>query len=70
MSMKYIRDHYGVPAYRGARVVFKNKWGSDVTGVISSAKNAHIVVHPEVARSSSTRKRHGYIFHPTEVKYL
>ena len=44
MTMKYIRDTYGVPAYRGARVRYcRGKLGMDPRiGTIMSADGAYL----------------------------
>lgn len=59
MSLKYIRDYYGVPAYRGAKIFFNGREGR-----ITSAKDAHL-------RVKFPDKKNTQIIHPTfNVKYL
>jgi hypothetical protein len=43
MSLKWIRDNYNVPAYRGQRVRYKKHENREgYTGVITSAKDGYI----------------------------
>lgn len=42
MSMKYVRDYYGVPAKRGARIVFV--WKGRRAGTIVGSRNQHLRV--------------------------
>jgi hypothetical protein len=56
---RYIRDYYGVPAYKGMRV---NVYGKE--GVIESADGAYIVVRVN-------GEKHARPYHPTDgVTYL
>ena len=61
MSLQYIRDAYGVPAYRGAVVVF-DLGGVSYLGRITSGSH-HLRVRPN--RKPSRR----LIFHPLDVEY-
>jgi len=66
MSMKYIRDHYGVPAKRGMRICFSGgQDGQGRHGTIVGAMRQYLRVrfdlYPTVVRN----------LHPTwEVEYL
>ena len=63
VSMKYIRDHYGVPAKRGARVAFTSA-ANAVQGTIIGSRGAYIRVRWEGARRVFTH-------HPTDsIIYL
>jgi len=64
MSMKYIRDTYGVPAKRGGRIVFTNGIGQKMYGVITSAPGANIKVRFD-------GHEYGSLLHPTwHIEYL
>lgn len=65
MSMKYIRDRYGVPAKRGARIRFTDSNGVQWIGRVKSAPGHRIhVAFPEFPRGTA-------ILHPTwNVEYL
>ena len=59
MSMEYIRRYYSVPAKRGGRVMWKTATMSKrMTGTITSARGAYIMVRPD-------GKRHPITLHPT-----
>lgn len=63
MSMKYIRDSYGVPARRGGRVVYTGE-GITQTGTITSAAGACLRVRMD-------GEKHCGIYHPTwRMRYL
>ena len=61
MSLQYIRDAYGVPAYRGAVVSF-DIGGKSYLGRITSG-NHRLKVKPN--RNPGRR----LIFHPLDVEY-
>lgn len=64
MTMKYIRDYYGVPAKRGVRVKYAASDGEEFEGVITGSKDAHLRV-----RFPNTN--HSWIMHPTwHIEYL
>lgn len=65
MSMQYIRDYYGVPAKRGARIRFTGRSdGVAQEGVITGTRNAHIRVRFDGDLCTSR-------LHPTwEVEYI
>ena len=66
MSMKYIREHYGVPAKRGGRVRFAPDGNRYLTceGVIVGSRGAHLRIR------MGEEKRSG-IYHPTcDLEYL
>ncbi len=67
MGIKYIRDYYGVPAKRGARVEFTIPCpAGDIKrlGTIVGARNQYIRV-----RMDGEKKSHAY--HPTwHIRYL
>ena len=46
-KFQYIRDYYGVPAYKGVRV---NAYGKE--GVITGADNAYILIRLDGAKQS------------------
>ena len=58
MSMKYIREYYGVPVKRGAQILFRG-W----PGKVISTRNAHIVV--VLDKDTKTK----LIIHPTDVEW-
>jgi len=62
MSLEYIRNYYGVPAKRGAKVrfFFAGKWN---IGKIVSGDH-----YLRIAPDEFPRNR--LIFHPTDVEYL
>lgn len=63
MSLQYIRDTYGVPAQRGARVEYTGN-GSTIQGTITGSRNAHILVRLDGDRRAVP-------FHPTwKIRYL
>ncbi len=43
MSLRYIRDYYGVPANRGQKVIYSGS-GRPLEGVITGARGAHLMV--------------------------
>lgn len=61
MSLAYIRRNYGVPARRGARVLYQGK-----PAVITSGPRAYLRLRFENEKRA-TRK----VYHPTwQIKYL
>lgn len=64
MSMKYIRDTYGVPAKRGMRVVLVEDDGRRRTGgTITGAKNAYLCVRLDGERRTR-------LYHPNhDIEY-
>lgn len=62
MSMKYIRDHYGVPAQRGARVRFQPyQFGNKAwNGTITSAAGQYLRI-----RRDGDKRTYPARFHPT-----
>lgn len=63
MSLKYIRDTYGVPAKRGGRVEYIGN-GVAIQGTITGSRGARIRVRLDGDRYSVT-------FHPTwRIRYL
>ena len=68
MSLKYIRDCYGVPAYRGARIRFTPNENEVWEGRITSARMARLRVLVD-DRVPGYRGR--LTLHPTwNVEYL
>ena len=67
MTLAYIRNHYGVPARRGARIRFSGRVDSPpIEGVITSAAGATLRVHFD---GEPRLRRH--FLHPTwEIDYL
>lgn len=64
MSIRQIRDSYGVPAKRGGRIEFLDTNGHCWTGVIRSARDCRIRVQLDGLKRVST-------LHPTwNVRYL
>jgi hypothetical protein len=66
MSMKYIREHYGVPAKRGGRVRFTPDGNRYLAheGVIVGARGAYLRVRMGDEQKAGT-------YHPTwEIEYL
>lgn len=63
--MDYIRRTYGVPAKRGGRVAWRTAvMQRRMTGVITSARGAYIMVRPDGQRRPLT-------LHPTwNIEYL
>jgi hypothetical protein len=69
MSMKYIREHYGVPAFRGRIVVYHHDTLGDVRMVIVGSKGQYLRLRPEDPRLTPIIGRRNY--HPTwNVTYL
>ena len=63
MSLQYIRDIYGVPAKRGARVEYSGS-GAAVQGAITSSRGPYILVRLDGDDFSMP-------FHPTwKLRYL
>lgn len=63
MSLQYIRDTYGVPAKRGARVEYSGN-GTAIQGTITSSRGPHILVRLDGDDFSMQ-------FHPTwKMHYL
>lgn len=70
MSLKCIRDYYGVPAKRGGRIRYTGDGGDfdPQDGTITSASGPHLMVRFDID-GPNTRIRHK--LHPTwEVEYL
>ena len=64
MSMQYIREAYGVPAKRGARVAYSGSTGNPLLGTITGSKGARLLIRLDGHKQSA-------IFHPTwEMSYL
>ena len=64
MTMKYIRDAYGVPAKRGGRVEYTDDKGEKFYGTIVSAKLGYLRVKLDVLSNID-------LFHPTwNIKYI
>jgi len=59
MSLKYIRDTYGVSAYRGQRVRYTDENGLSFDGVITSSDGSHL----RIRRDGDTKPWAGR-FHP------
>lgn len=63
MSMEYIRNTYGVPAKRGARVEYSGA-GRPLLGTITGSKGAHVCIRLDC-------HKHSLQFHPTwKLHYL
>lgn len=63
MSMKYIRDHYRVPAKRGARIVYSGD-GMACGGTIVGTSGPHLRVRLDILNNAIVT------LHPTwEVEY-
>jgi hypothetical protein len=62
MTMQYVRDTYGVPAKRGARVQVYTKDGQVLRGTITRA------THYVYVRIDG--ERYGWPYHPTELLYI
>lgn len=59
-NMKYVRDHYGVPAKQGGRI----KYLGAIEGTILSARNGSLHILLDGYKNPAW-------FHPTwEIKYL
>jgi hypothetical protein len=68
MSLKYIRDYYKVPAFRGARVQYTDLHNTIWTGKITSSEGANLRILVD-DRVDGYRGRK--ILHPTwNVRYL
>lgn len=64
MSMKYIRDHYGVPAKRGARVLYSPPNEQARYGTIKISSGAGLIIKLDGNKKSA-------IYHPTWcIEYL
>lgn len=64
MSMTYIRNTYGVPAKRGARVEYTGGSGGPKLGAVRAADGAHLMILLDGSK-------HALPFHPTwELRYL
>lgn len=62
MSMKYIRDHYKVPAKRGGMVRFTHL--GEYFGTIKSARDGHLRILLDDRKKTQS-------FHPTwNIEYL
>jgi hypothetical protein len=67
-GLKYIRDYYHVPAFRGARVEFTDHYKTKWTGKITSSNGAYLRILVD-DRVDGYRGRK--ILHPTwNVRYL
>jgi len=63
LSLQYIRNTYGVPAKRGARVEYTGNGGA-IQGTITSSRGSHILVRLDGDKFSMP-------FHPTwQMRYL
>lgn len=61
--MKWVRDHYGVPAKRGARVEYTGS-GKSEFGTITKASGGHLRIRLDGWKRPMP-------FHPTwEIRYL
>ncbi len=60
MSLSYIRKTYGVPAYRGATVQYRDVTGVLIYGKITSAKDGRLNI-----KFAGSKKTWPAPFHPT-----
>lgn len=61
--MAWVRKYYGVPAYRGGRVIYDGE-GRDEFGTITSASNGRLNIRLD-------GQKHPNPFHPTwKLRYL
>ena len=64
-NLKWIRDTYKVPAFRGQKVVFISDKNIQKKGTIKSAKNGYLKI-----RFDGDKKTYPAFFHPTwNLKY-
>jgi len=64
MSMKYIRDYYGVPAKRGTQVTITTPKMGDIQGTIVASRGAYIRVRPDLSGGRILT------YHPTDnIRY-
>jgi hypothetical protein len=64
MSLKYIRDYYGVPAEEGVRIRYTGDPSGTVDGTITGTNGPHLLVKFDDAPGNS-------VLHPKwEVEYL
>ncbi|WP_409188400.1 hypothetical protein [Bradyrhizobium sp. RDM4] len=64
MSIDYIRQYYGVPAKRGARVEYTGASDGPRLGTIKAARGSHLMILLDGSK-------HAMPFHPTwELRYL
>lgn len=62
-SLEYIRKTYGVPAKRGARIIYLASDGEDISAVITGAKNGRL--RARIENLDGTLQRRPSLFHPT-----
>jgi hypothetical protein len=68
MSLEYIRNYYGVPAKRGARIRYTDGRGVARTGRITAARSARILVLLDEPGPDYPAR---VVLHPTwQVEYL
>lgn len=72
MSLPYIRGYYGVPAWRGRRIVWTDPNGRRNAGTITGARGAHLRVWLDNTIMILPKKnRRAVLLHPTDnVEYL
>lgn len=67
MSMKYIRDYYGVPAYRGRRVMVDSEKLPLKEGVITGSRGQYVRVRLDC--SVKGVKARSLNYHPKDLIY-
>lgn len=60
MSLPFIRRTYGVPAFRGRKVVYSPPGKAPRAGVITSAKGSYLRI-----KFDGDKKTHWGAYHPT-----
>jgi hypothetical protein len=60
MTIKYIREYYGVPVKRGTEVRLKGK--QHFAGVVTGTTGPYLRVRVD--------EKHTYVFYPLELEYL
>lgn len=70
MSLHYIRQAYGVPAFRGQRIRYTTPEGVVITGAITMANGSYISVKMDCWPKDGKR-RENLRLHPTwNIEYL
>lgn len=72
MSLPYIRNYYGVAAWRGGRIVWTSPDGKRHPGTITGAYRAYLRVWlDENAMILPKKNRRSILLHPTDnIRYL
>lgn len=63
MSLKYIRNYYKVPAFRGTKIIYSSSDGEAIPAKITGSCGARL--RARIKNHDGAYQRYSHIFHPT-----